>query len=525
MVRISVSALEFALKHVERYGDTDILPGAFEFEAIRWSWDEVQAFLTKADLDIWTLRPLRKCLSPKGRLGYRIATQLDPLDTLLLTALVYEIGHDVERARTPQNDYVVLSHRFQPDSSGRLYSKQFTYETFRQRSLTMASNNQDGWIVLTDIADFYPRIYTHRLENALREVTLHSHARVLKKLVTQWNQGVSYGIPVGLAATRLLAELCIADIDSILQANQVVYCRYSDDFRLFASTRSQALGQLALLASALYKNHGLTLQEAKTEVISTSDFISRFHETDAQRVRSSLQNRFLNIVDHLGIDSYDVIEYDDLDSEQREAVDELNLQTIVLDQVTRNQRIDIPLFRFALRRLNQIGGTSADLGEILVSEIDRLTPVFPEVIAAFVEIKSADPHGFRDLIQALLGLLDNPFLSHLEYYRVWLLTLFGDECATNYNQWQALYEKYSDPFTRRNLILTMGAANEQAWIRMHKDTVPNLGAWERRAFLRAASCLPKVEAKHWFRFVSGQDKLDQWIVKWAKKNPVEASSS
>ena len=461
---------------------------------------------------------MRTFLSPKGWIGYRMATQLDPLDTLLLTALVYEVGNDIERTRIPQRDYIVLGYRFQPNNRGRLYSKRFTYDTFRKQSLTLARHFQDGWVVMTDIADFYPRLYTHRLENALDEAIPHAHARVITKLIKNWNKGVSFGVPVGLAASRLLAELCISDIDSLLVANQIKYCRYSDDFRLFTSTRSEALERLVFLVKALYNSHRLTLQEAKTEVISANEFRQRFRGTAEQRTRSSLERSFLDIVDHLEIDSYGAIEYEDLDPEQQDAVKELNLYSIVVDQVTRNQRIDISFLGFALRRLSQIGGADVDLGKLLISKIDRLTPVFHDVVMVLGQIKLVDPVRFPQLINGLLSLLDHPHLSHLEYFRVWILILFQDKFAERSSRWQVLYEQFGDSLTRRELLLTMGAANQQAWIRMNKDAVQNLGPWERRAFICAASCLPKDEAKYWFKFVRNHGELDRWIVTWAIKN-------
>ena len=523
MVRVSAGALDFALAHVERYGDTDILPRAFEFKAIRSSWEAVRQFLAGQDLDTWSVGPLRRSLSPKGRLGYRIVTQLDPLDTLLLTALVYEMGADIEQARIPRGDDIVLSNRFQPDASGILYAKTYSYDKFRRRSLTMASQYPDGWVVLADIADFYPRLYTHRLENALEQATTADYARVISKLIRAWNQHVSYGVPIGPAATGLLAELAISDIDSLLLANQVVYCRYSDDFRIFATTEAQALANLAFLANCLYKNHGLTLQGAKTELMPAAKFVDHFRETDEQRVKSTLKEGFLDILNHHGIDTYGTFEYEDLTPEARTIVDNLNLYGIVVDQVTRDQRIDVPLLGFALRRLSQVGGVSVELGRLLLLNIDKLIPVYRDIITAFAQIKVTEPSNFRNLIPDIVSLLDHPYLSHLGYYRSWTLTLFQDRDAAEDGQWQMLYTKYSNSHTRRKLILTIGAANEHAWIRMNKDTIHNLGAWERRAFLAAAGCLPKDEAKHWFGAVDRHmERLDRWIITWVKNEHIKS---
>lgn len=523
MLKVTSDALDFALNHIERYGDTDIFLAAFEFEAIRWAWEEARDYLIEQDLDEWVVRPLRQYLSPKGKLGYRIATQLDPLDTLLLTALVYEVGNNIEQARIPSSDNVVLSYRFAPDDNGRLYSKDFSYDAFRRQSLKLANEIHDGWVVLTDISDFYLRLYLHPIENALTPVVPSDHARVIIKLIKQWNLRVSYGIPVGPSATRLLAELTINDVDSLLLDHQIIYCRYSDDFRLFAPTKSQAYKQLGLLADVLYNNHGLTLQEAKTEVISSAQFVQRFRETDAQKTLASLEKNFYNLVDLLGINSYDEIEYNDLNHDQKRAINELNLLQIIDEQIAR-EKVDTALMGFVLRRIIHMGEVTIELALLLLSRIDNLVPVFKEVIAVVKAVlnmkESLNSSKRREIIDSIIELLEHPFLSHIEYYSAWLFTLFEDEYNAQFVELPSLYASHSGILTKRELILAMGFTN-QAWIRNHKRKLFEFTDWDRRAFLRAASCLPFDEAKHWFRSIDNRiDVLDRWVAIWAKKNPI-----
>ena len=96
MLSLSPSSLDWALKHAEQYGDTDIFPLPFEFSAIRYDWDRLSDELSSSDILNWKVRPHRESLSPKSNLGFRIATQLDPLDWLIYSALIYEIGHELE---------------------------------------------------------------------------------------------------------------------------------------------------------------------------------------------------------------------------------------------------------------------------------------------------------------------------------------------------------------------------------------------------------------------------------------------
>ena len=519
MLKVSSDSLDFALEHVEHYGDTDILPSAFEFRAIRWSWDEVRSFLAGQDLHTWQVGPTRICLSPKGRLGYRLVTQLDPIDTLLFTALVYEVGREIEAVRVSRQEHIVHSYRFEPDDRGGLYSREFSYETFRRQSLYLAKKNIHGWVILTDISDFFLRIYLHRLDNALRQAIPVEHARAIYRLIKQWNQNVSYSIPVGPAPSLLLAELAIVDIDNALYNRGIVYCRYSDDFRLFASTKAQALQELSVLANTLYANHGLTLQESKTELMTSLEFLEHFRETEDQRTRQNLETNFEEIIETQGIDTYGAIDYDDLEPYEQHIVERTNLAEIVSDQVRRDGPINVPLTRFVLRRLVQLGEVSIDLVDLLINEIDKVLPVFREVISVLKIAPlctSSDYHKFK---RQVLNLLDHPVLAHLVYYRIWLLTLFQDSTMAQVNLSPTLYELDSDPLSRREAMVVMAFIDNQGWIRTKKMHLFDLSPWERRAYLWASRCLPEDEAKHWLIAIKPRLKaLEKWVLAWAHAN-------
>jgi hypothetical protein len=124
---LSDSALDWAIKHVAAWGDTDIFPTAFEFDAIADDWKNVKASIQSTDILNWTVRPYRRCLVPKHRFGFRISTQLDPLDFLVFTALIRDVGEKLETCRIPITENIVHSYRFAPDADGRMFSDKYTY--------------------------------------------------------------------------------------------------------------------------------------------------------------------------------------------------------------------------------------------------------------------------------------------------------------------------------------------------------------------------------------------------------------
>ena len=54
---LSKQSLDWALEHVVNYGDTDIFPEVFEFEAIKHDWQEVRGWIRSVDILKWDVRP------------------------------------------------------------------------------------------------------------------------------------------------------------------------------------------------------------------------------------------------------------------------------------------------------------------------------------------------------------------------------------------------------------------------------------------------------------------------------------
>ena len=168
MLTLQESTLDWAIRHALKYGDTDVFPVPFEYQAIEFDWNNVKAHLSGQNVLAWAPRPHRTLLSPKARYGFRIITQLDPLDFLLFSATVKEIADDLEARRLPVTDNRVFSYRVQINSAGQLFDPNVGYREFLSECQKKLDSNLSVRVVgTTDISDFYSRIYHHRLENAL----------------------------------------------------------------------------------------------------------------------------------------------------------------------------------------------------------------------------------------------------------------------------------------------------------------------------------------------------------------------
>jgi hypothetical protein len=210
MPLISEDSIRLAVKNIANHGDTDIFPFPIENHLFHDKPDEVCQVLQDVDKDFASALTRIPVLTAKelvavGYGGFRQGTQLDPLWNAFLLSLVVDIGADIEARRVPPS--TVFSYRFKPDStSGTLFDRDVGWPQFQET--LRAEAKKYPFVLRCDISDFYPRIYHHRLENALSTAT--TKVEVVKRimsLVQAVAAGPSYGLPVGGPAARLLSEL------------------------------------------------------------------------------------------------------------------------------------------------------------------------------------------------------------------------------------------------------------------------------------------------------------------------------
>jgi Mor family transcriptional regulator len=277
-VPVAEQNLLFALRNVARHGDTDVFPFPLENHWFHDAEADVAALLERLDqsFDDWLgAYPVTfvKSLSNVGFNGFRAATQIDPLWNAYLVALVLEIAPDLEAARLAPDRGLVFSYRFLPSAERyTLFDPASGWGQFHRAALDRASAFE--YIVSTDISDFYARVYHHRLENALMQATRKADVvKHVMELLQRLSGGTSYGLPVGGHAARLLAEVLLNRTDRLLRSAHVDFCRFVDDYLLFAGSLEVAQTALVQLSEILLSNEGLTLSRAKTRIMSRSEFV------------------------------------------------------------------------------------------------------------------------------------------------------------------------------------------------------------------------------------------------------------
>ena len=250
--------LLLAVKNIAEFGDTDVFPFPIENLWFKSEPDVVTKLLEQLDDDFdgWCAQYPVACerlLASVGYVGFRAATQIDPVWNAYLLGLVLELATDIEASRIPTQRNRVFSYRFRPDQTGRLFDTDIGWTQFHEVALRKAQSRK--FVMTTDISDFYSRVYHHRLENALSRTTQNKSAvkridTVLFKLADQ----KSYGLPVGGNAARLLAEVLLHGVDRLLENRGVDFVRYVDDYIIFGDTRAGVQKSLVVLAEALHRN-------------------------------------------------------------------------------------------------------------------------------------------------------------------------------------------------------------------------------------------------------------------------------
>jgi hypothetical protein len=159
-----------------------------------------RACVKLADLDLDTYdgySPIRS-FAPKSRLNVRRVALLHPFDFIIYTSLALVFRDRISKARLSADK--VSSYRAEQTTTKQLYNSSPSWRDFRAAVRTRITNEPNGFVGITDIADFFPRIYHHRLINALEAATgiaERGYLRALDKLLVRFSDGTSYGIPVG----------------------------------------------------------------------------------------------------------------------------------------------------------------------------------------------------------------------------------------------------------------------------------------------------------------------------------------
>lgn len=521
---VSQKSALFAVRNVARHGDTDVYPYPLENH---WFYDAEEAvtdLLLQLDngFDDWlrSYPPIYTTgLSSIGYNGFRTATQIDPIWNAYLLALLIEIGPDIEAARVPVERNVVFSYRFKPSAEKlTLFDKEVGWYLFQKKALERASSAE--FVVSTDISDFYSRVYHHRLENALKQATKNGEAvRRVMEISKRLSVGeTSYGLPVGGQASRILAELLLNRTDRLLLAAGISFCRFVDDYYLFASNPGDAQATLVQLSEILLTNEGLTLARAKTRVLSSSEFLRFSPVAEVESSTTSddaMAQEFLRF--RLAFDPYSPTADADyvLLRDQLEAFD----ITGMLARELRKSRIDESFTRHLVKAMRYLQPELQDAAvRSVIQNLDLLYPIFPSVAILLRQILPDMSDMARTEVFTVIRALINS-RSHILLVPANLSFAIRILAYDRAEETDALLmDVYERPKTnmmiKRDVLLAMTRRGVDYWLSAQLKQFAVVTPWERRALI-VASYILSDEGHHWRRRVRNElQDTDALFMQW-----------
>jgi len=508
---LTLTSLSHAIKHLCKYGDTDVFPHLPELNFLREREADVASELQKLDLDSYSPGGAVEALGPKSRYGFRVAHQLPLHDTILLLAAVIEIGELIEARRLPASGTEAFSYRFAPDGKGSLFQADRTYKEWLKSQTTFVEGNlKIKQVISTDISDFYSRINFHRLDNLLDEAAPgHGAARYIKKQIKIIRAKQSFGLPVGGSAARLLAELSLADIDSASQVEGQIATRFVDDFRIFLRKNESSYDALASLAEHLAINEGLSLNVSKTTVRSRTKYLLDMKELVADVSDKAEGAALQSLTSDLYLD-------DEPDPEELEQLKSLNLLQYLQEEVGK-EAFDMGRIKVIFRALKIAKPTGAI--DYLLNNFSELIVFAKEVTLLMQELHADNLGCFDPLAEDVVGAVLSPPASSVQLIRTWLLELLVRGTVPITADGIKKLDGLSSPLDRRQRLLIRGRTGDKNFFRMHKTAFGALSPLEQPCFVWGASCLPEDEYKSWLSAIKQMFTVPTGalFLKWAEQ--------
>lgn len=185
----------------------------------------------------------------------------------------------VDAATTPIEQHIssiyddnILSHRLKSASSPVMFlPSSETYGRFVDIQHRMAHSKAYSHCLKLDIANYYERIYHHKLQQLLeRRGVPGVITSALCKLLRKFSNGDSHGIPQGLWASDYLGNAYLLYLDEFLHTKGFYAIRYADDYRIFCTSEHSA--QLILKeCGGMLRELGLNIQPQKTSIVTLDD--------------------------------------------------------------------------------------------------------------------------------------------------------------------------------------------------------------------------------------------------------------
>lgn len=506
---VSRASLERALDHICAFGDTDVFPHLAELHFLRDKREEVLVELSS--LDINSYQPLQavEVLAPKSRFGFRIVHQLHFVDTILFTAAVIEIGEELENLKSSEGNFGPFAYRFDSAGGRSLFLGGRSFRDWLTWQKNYAETSNFDYVVFSDIADFYQRIYLHRIESFLDVATAKKGIKnFIERVIKAIRSRQSYGIPVGGSASRVLAEAALSDSDAALLDEGIQFTRFVDDFRLYVVSGQVPYQVLSFLAEQLFLSEGLTLNGKKTLVMTRENYLTHL-EKELPGEDEKAEDAALETLTH---DIYFSEEQPDAD--KLAALKAMNIVAALEESIAVDDW-DFGRIKSILRALRLV--KSADATDSVIEHLGELLPFAKEVMLYFDELDTIKPPARKRLKDSIVLLASDQSAKNVPIIHAWLLEFFVRGVITaSHKELQAM--EASSPLSDRQINLIRGRNGDVNFFRRNKTRFEELSPLTKYSFILGASCLPRGEYEAWVGAIRGRMRgaLEGLFCDWAR---------
>lgn len=208
--------------------------------------------------------------TPKVGLSRRIFGIPNPIHQIELSKIISDNWNEIRRI---YNNSKISASVPKKDFKGTRAIKKFDFKKFKEKRIEVSFNKV--FELKTDIAKYFPSIYTHAIPWAMHTKKLAKKKRndsslignLIDKALRSGQSGQTNGIPIGPDTSRIIAEIlgCTFDQKLTEKFSNIVGYRFIDDCYFYFSSYSEA-ERVFKCFEAILTDYGLDINEEKTSI-------------------------------------------------------------------------------------------------------------------------------------------------------------------------------------------------------------------------------------------------------------------
>ncbi|MFA8300203.1 MAG: RNA-directed DNA polymerase [Hyphomicrobiales bacterium] len=243
------------------------------------------------------------------------------------------------------------------------------------------------YVIICDITDFGFRIDHKSLFNALETTDNKELITKLANLISIISNLRQSSLPVGATASKILAEYVLNRIDHILHKKNVPFCRFVDDFHLYANTKKEAYSILYNLSTELIHHEKLSLHKNKSRILTSDEFKHYIHHVICGKKPDISLN-----------DGLELLSLNLQDKDVRANLNQVNVYNLLARELNKGEIYDY----FSKRLLNTFNYLEQEsLNEIIQLTLDRFDKLYP-IFTSFMDVLHRNFYKLSDHIKGRL---------------------------------------------------------------------------------------------------------------------------